>query len=491
MTSGADPFFVWRIAALLLVAAVPSHANVSAEKIVRLQNGVVLRGDVLNVMALGEGSAASESTSLPLVVVDDGLRRVYVSKRGMVADGPLGTAPDIVRRFELWQLEQRQGKEVLGVGPILNATNFDAYGRRKIQVRGTTGAPVTFVQGITEINARYLKVKNLDAGSQAPWEMRISSDRFHEATLLAIFRQLIDKNDLENRSLAVSILIEMERYAAATSMLEEILEDFPNQQQHANLLGSIVSRQGKQLLDQTAVMRSAGQLKKAEEILRQYPLAQVDGETRVEVQDALAEIKAIRANRDRIVDLLRAEISSLKPGTADAAIRLVTEIQNNWSDTTAPRMVDFDQLSKVDSITSEDRVALAVSGWLLGPGNGIRNLPVALSLIEVRTLVREYLDCDTAGRRAEILRLLRQIEGAQPQYVSKMLPMLPAHYSVRDDGGLPLTSRVPMTANALSESLDDPIDLTQPDANVIPGLHLCQAENSSSIDTDYLIQLPP
>ncbi|MEL6896781.1 MAG: alpha/beta hydrolase, partial [Planctomycetota bacterium] len=161
MTSGADPFFVWRIAALLLVAAVPSHANVSAEKIVRLQNGVVLRGDVLNVMALGEGSAASESTSLPLVVVDDGLRRVYVSKRGMVADGPLGTAPDIVRRFELWQLEQRQGKEVLGVGPILNATNFDAYGRRKIQVRGTTGAPVTFVQGITEINARYLKVKNL------------------------------------------------------------------------------------------------------------------------------------------------------------------------------------------------------------------------------------------------------------------------------------------------------------------------------------------
>ena len=67
---------------------------------------------------------------------------------------------------------------------------------------------------------------------------------------------------------------------------------------------------------------------------------------------------------------------------------------------------------------------MGVAGWLLGSGSGEQNLSVTIALLRVRDLVVEYLSTDDPARREAILDELKTLEGAQPEYVDRMLPLL-------------------------------------------------------------------
>ncbi|MEM1070862.1 MAG: alpha/beta hydrolase, partial [Planctomycetota bacterium] len=60
----------------------------------------------------------------------------------------------------------------------------------------------------------------------------------------------------------------------------------------------------------------------------------------------------------------------------------------------------------------------------MGAGSGEQNLSVAISLVQVRDLVAEYLGDADDIRRKEIIDTLRNLEGSQPEYVDRMLPLL-------------------------------------------------------------------
>jgi pimeloyl-ACP methyl ester carboxylesterase len=94
----------------------------------------------------------------------------------------------------------------------------------------------------------------------------------------------------------------------------------------------------------------------------------------------------------------------------------------------------------------------------MGSGSGEQNLSIAISLIQVRNLVIEYLSGADEPRRAAILDALQNLEGAQPEYIDLMLPLL-----------------VP-TVGWPEES----------ESELIEGMHLVDTGTSQ-----YLIQLPP
>ena len=94
------------------------------------------------------------------------------------------------------------------------------------------------------------------------------------------------------------------------------------------------------------------------------------------------------------------------------------------SDATLSRLSDYARLGQSDALPLDSRVALAVAGWLLGSGSGEQNLTVAISLVAVRDLVSEYLATPDVARRQAILSELQNLEGAEPEYVDRMLPLL-------------------------------------------------------------------
>jgi hypothetical protein len=120
---------------------------------------------------------------------------------------------------------------------------------------------------------------------------------------------------------------------------------------------------------------------------------------------------------------LRGQIDKIVDGAGKTALLgLVDEMDRSLSLDTLNRLSDYSRLGGVDNIPVDNRIALAIGGWLMGPGSGLQNLAVATSLIEVRSLVSEYLGTQDEPTRKAILEKLRGIEGADAIYVSKILP---------------------------------------------------------------------
>lgn len=455
-----------RFRLVLLSVLLLNAARIGAEQQIQLRSGLVLRGSVIEIASLNQNPFAAagggEIQIRPIWMIDDGLRRSYVHKLAMVAS--VNPVPDLAERIELWQPAPLGGKTVAGLGPILSVTAFNDFGRRIVHVRGPDGSPLSILQGISEINSRYAKIEALKSTPAYLWDMRVSTDSIPSDQLQSIFLRRIDQQDYDRRLNVVRLLIEGQRFGDARNEVERLAKDFPEAPRLETMLQKLVELQGTQLLDEAKLRRDAGQYQLATAILKNFPLAEVARVTGLEVQDTLDSIEGKLSEGRRMLAQLRAQIDTLADGAAKELIKvLVDEIEQSLSLDTLSRLSDYSRLGGVETIPVDNRIALAVGGWLLGAGSDMQNLAVATSLIEVRALVLEYLRSADEPARKAILEKLRGIEGAEPRYVAQMLPLL-------------------------SPPLDLPDEAKHPD---VAGMYLIDENVTGREAGDYVLQLPP
>jgi pimeloyl-ACP methyl ester carboxylesterase len=94
-------------------------------------------------------------------------------------------------------------------------------------------------------------------------------------------------------------------------------------------------------------------------------------------------------------------------------------------------------------LSREQKISLALSGWLLGPGAATDNLSVSLSLAEIRDLAKQYLQTSESVVRQEILDKLISKEGATPANMAKLL----AHMKPPLEPPAPAIPQVPEAGN--------------------------------------------
>jgi predicted esterase len=108
----------------------------------------------------------------------------------------------------------------------------------------------------------------------------------------------------------------------------------------------------------------------------------------------------------------------------------VDEIARDLTIHTLDRMADYLRLADDPALAPQQKLSLAISGWLLGSGSAVENLAVTKSLIRVRDIVRRYLASNRKPERDALLDELTSQEGASPAYVAKLIahmkPPLPA-----------------------------------------------------------------
>ena len=416
--------FTWLVFGWLAgggIGAAPLHA----EQLFQLRNGLVLRGSMAEIASLKEGfgaAAAGEIHVRPIWLIDDGLRRIFIHGKGMSAGQPVDV-PDLKRTIEFWQPRPLGGKVVAGLGSILGVSPFNEYGRRVLNVRGPQGQ-VQIIQGITELNSRYAKLIALKGKPTLSWDMRVATSSLDSATLETIFRRRVDRADLDARLEVVQFFIEAERYDDAKRALRETMDDFPDEADFGPQLIALTERQASQLLAEAETRAGAGQYQLAREILTGFPLQLVNRITKLQVQDALAKLDGTRDQASELVSQLQQQVAQLDVLQARKLEPIMAEIAAGLSADTLPRLSDYARLGQADTLPLDNRIGLAVAGWLLGSGSGEQNLSVAISLVEVRDLVAQYLgSTDPAARRA-ILDTLRNLEGALPEYVDRILPRL-------------------------------------------------------------------
>ena len=183
---------------------------------------MVLRGSMAKIATLKDGfgaASAGETHLRPIWLIDDGLRRIYLHGKGMVAVDPVDVG-EMERNLEFWQPKPLGGKIVGGLGTIQGVSPFNDYGRRILTVRGPDGGQVRIIQGIAEVNSRYAKLVALKGKPSLNWDMRISTRTLDSSTLARIFNKRTDQSDLNARLEVVRFFIAAERYREAKQALQ-------------------------------------------------------------------------------------------------------------------------------------------------------------------------------------------------------------------------------------------------------------------------------
>lgn len=417
---------VFRVVTVLVGLLVTAQA-LYADQLITFRNGLTVRGRYAEVASLNLNSfsagGAGGGQARPIWMIDDGIRRTYVHRGGMVKQDPIAIA-DLSRTIEFEVSEPLGSASVASIGQLFGVSPWDDYGRRRVDLRDEKGKRTTVHQGIESINGRYAIVKGLRADPGIKWDMRIATSSLSDATLNRIFQKRLDQNNFDERIEVVQFFVEANRFAAAHAALIKVIKDFPGERELAELLISFTESQFSQLIDEAKFRALAGQPRFAESVLEKIPLAKVGRVTRLKVQDELVELRKPVEDGQRLVAGLRQLIADMQPEGRAAVSAAVDEIEAGLSADTLSRLSDYARFVDSNEVPSGNKLALAIAGWILGSGSGEQNLKVALSLVEVRDLVREYIGVANAGRRAAILERLRTLEGAQPEYVEKLLPLI-------------------------------------------------------------------
>jgi predicted esterase len=457
-----SPAFAAGVSLIVVLLGIASSAE--GAKVV-LRNGVQREGRLGKIAGLAENPLAPApavgGVDLKLIVlVDDDLRRTFFST--YLVQSVAETEPAALERIKINQPVARTGPRVAGVGPIVYISPWDEWGRRYIRMVTARGQE-NVIQGITEITPVWTKVEGLVAEKSYVWDMRIATTSIPRETLTAILKKQLDEKNPDHRLRVVRLYLQAERYEDASRELEDVLKSFPELAALRAQAQSLRQLSANRLIEEIELRRSAGQHRLAHAMLSKFPEAGVAGETLLKVRGMLDKYGETQAQGERVHRLMEEHLADIKDEALRARIAPIRdEIVAELNINTLDRMADYLRLADDDKLDAGQKLALAISGWLLGSSSGTENVAVALSLGQVRDLVRKYLGEPHPGLRQAMLAQFAGQEGYAPRYLAKLV----AHM------------RPPRETPAQSDQ--------------VPGFYALAAPGpAGEADIPYYVQLPP
>ncbi len=386
-----------------------------------LKDGRELSGRIALLDSLAQTPRAPRTDGAPnpklIVLVDDNLRRYFVPKR-QIAEVHEADAGEVVEKFTVWQRTASSGMAVQNVGSVLNIGPFDEFGRRVFQMNIAKG-PVDVVQGITEITPKWTKVE----GITHVWDLRVATSSIPNETLAKILSKAVDPSSAEQRLKVARFYLQSERYQDARQELEDLLQRFPElADQIAPQVEALRQLGARRMLEEIELRRTVGQHRLAASLLSRFPTEDVSGITLQAVREALDQVQQTenraRKLRERYdADLAQIDLPDVKDRLTHVREELVAECNANTLD----RLAAYERLSDDTTLLPAEKLALAASGWLLGSALATDELSVALSLYEIRDLVRAFLIESVKLERDRLLEEIRRHEGATPELVAQLV----------------------------------------------------------------------
>jgi predicted esterase len=447
----------------MLTLSLLAPGGVWAE-VVTLRNGMQFEGSVGKIASLGEdplnprGGGAVKAKQI--VFVDDDLRRTFFSQIQTQSVIPKQTP---LERIRIEQRVAKGNRRVGAVGPIISITPFDEWGRRVFSMNTGQG-PIDVIQGITEVTPIYCKVEGLQARHALVWDMRVATSSIPRETLSKVLLHTINPRDADDRLRVVRLYIQAERFNDAREELQTVIKAFPALADLQKQVQSLQQLSARRLIDEIKLRKSAGQHLLACNLLDRFPSEGQPGEILVQVREMLEDYQKLQKQREDTMRSLEGHFAALPDGKLKTDIApLLQEIKAELNINTFDRLADYLRFAGDEKMPAEQKVALAISGWLLGNGSGTENLAVATSLAEVRQLVLRYLRSAAPLERDQLLQDLQSLEGSAPSYLAKLL----AH-------------------------IKPAVETPPPAADGPPGFYELQVPGlSESPEITYFVQLPP
>ncbi|MGB6045414.1 MAG: peptidase [Pirellulales bacterium] len=458
--SGCPLGLVATISTVLVLATLFSESRAAR---IGLNNGMTLEGDtgrIGTVVASAAQSKNSEPGGEQIILIDNNLTRTYV---------PFSQVSDVVEnvddrpiKFPIPHQPVSMGGNRLGtLGRMEILEDWDKFGRRTVQLSIKEGK-ASVVQGITLITPKYFRVETLSGGRRLLLDQRYATSNLPTPLLREILYQAFDRKSANDRLRIYRFFLQSDRYADASAELDGIIKDF-SKLDLSQERQTIRNRKAESGLREIKYRRSAGQHQLARRALESFPVEDIAGVTLIEVREILDKYSDIEQRTDTLSQKLMEHRDLVtQPDARERVKPIVDEIYNEVNSHTLQRLTAYRQLADDPGTSVNEKIALAVSGWLVGPDNATDNLPVALSLVEVRKLVQAYLTEDLKMRRSALIGEINSQEAGVPRLVAEILGQM----------------KPPLPVPEPFENIDGLYRLTVP-------------AGEGLADVSYLVQLPP
>ncbi|MDO4574841.1 MAG: peptidase [Planctomycetia bacterium] len=395
----------------------------------QLRDGRALVGREGLLPALGEMAAmadiSTQNVPVSIVFLDDDLRRTYFSKRLVVKVSNDPASQPIPEKFVIDQRIKDTGPTIEGVGTYLRIDPFDDFGRRTIQMSTSKGS-IDLLQCITELTPEWTKVEC----SNYIWDMRLATSSLPREQLVPILRKqairICKGNEVEAANKIARFFIQGERYEEAAMELNRVIQ-LANDPETARkelsaTLALVRQMSARKLLGELELRRKNGQDALVRARLKDFPSDGVAGETLQQVREMLDEYDATDQRIQACID----QIQKLWKALSDAEIRetlkpVLVEILENVNHNTIARMEPFEDMMDADGMEIHEKLALAVTGWLLGGKNASDKIVLATSAVRVREQIRKYLEADGDLARETLFQQFHSEEAATVKTVTQLL----------------------------------------------------------------------
>lgn len=415
--------FVW-VAIVTMLLPGPLQADT-----VKLKNGTILEGGYGAITSLKtdllRNAPPPSAATRQIGLVDDDLRRIFFGENQRAAEVVASSRGAMERIKIRQQTAESAPKDIITVGPIVRIGPFDEWGRRNFTMLGPDGN-IDIIQGITEITPNWTQLEALQRHDNIhlyKWKTKIATSSIPRETLSRILYTYIDPKNSDDRLRIVKLYVQANRNKEAREELSQIIKDFPELAVLKDREQELRQTAAQRILDEIKLrLEKGGQPELAYAMLKKFPSEGVAGETLLTVRDRIAEMDGQVEQGRTVIKLMKENFDLLKDEKIKAEIGpACEEIRAELTVHTLDRMADFIRLAGDKALRPEQKISLAVSGWLLGNGAGIDNLAVTRSLFATRNLVRAYLASSLPAEREAVLEKLKEQEGGTPQFVARLI----------------------------------------------------------------------
>jgi len=413
-----------------------------AAKVV-LKDGRVLEGKVALLSRVDEKADEVGKSPVKLIVVlDDGLRRVYFPKYNLMPGNPPEAGSEVLETFKTSLHFHRGGKELDVLGEYDNSVPFDEFGWRILPLK-SPGGTMLAIQALTELTPKYVRVRALQIDkTMVEWDMRIATNNIPRGVLTPILMNQINPKDLEDRRRLVRFYIQGNLYEDAVDEIDAILSDWNDdpdvKQQFTSVYRYISQQRYERRIAELEFRWEAGQFTLVKKFLTELENDKgLPEQLFQKVRRMLMRFDDFEKKRTETITTLRNLYANLPEDEKDDKIPPVfDEIEAELSLNTQDRLATFHLYARDRTFSDAEKVALAVTGWIAGPTADNRRLSVAAALPEARNLVAHYLKTGPgeSAQRQTILERLQTLEAGRPDLVAGILAHIdPPKESTPDD----------------------------------------------------------
>jgi len=420
-------------AVILLLSSFIVLEHVFAEKYI-LRDGRVIEGAMALMTRVDERTGPSDIVAKPIVVIDDGLRRVYLSKSQIRnVNSEQSARPET---FRTGQSPNYEGKEYVVPGTYSNRVPFDEYGRRILRIYHPGGV-VLVEQAIVELTPYSVRVTSLRAdGQPVNWEMRMATNALPREEITPILMNLIDPQNIDDRMRLVRFYYGGGLYSSADAELESVMldwKDSPDVLQRLLAMSLNVRLQMyEQYLNEVELRWDAGQYR----FVRNFTtLLEQDPRLPERLLEPVRQWQRRFGETDQIcqeivtgLKELYAQLPELDKNEKIPAI--IAEIEKELNFSTLRRLTTFQLYAGDPQLSAAEKLAIGITGWYAGADANNSRLAVAVMLPETEKLITDYL---RSGHdfvlRQRILEQLNNLETARPDLIAAILATMKPPFS--------------------------------------------------------------